>query len=330
MHIRSRRIRYSSPRISTSKPVSGENSTGRRPRPCARSDRPPPPPPTPAADRRRRWRGSECRADLRSPASVDGATSSRSAIIRIDCSISSPWSTRRRGEHTPAPPRSGRRPQAQLASRRGGTRTGNRPSRWSCWRRVGLTTCGGSEQELRADKDGHRRQDHRERPRHRLRRERDQDAPGPLTVTLDNHGASSTRSRSRSTDVRPQGDGGKPVDRHGDAGEGHLHFECTVPGHSPGHEGQGRRSDDGARRSPRHRCSQSCARPLRRPLRGAYVRLTKPRVIELLLVTAVPPMMLAEQGCPPRPARCGRDRRRARGRAARTRSTAGSSATATS
>ena len=32
---------------------------------------------------------------------------------------------------------------------------------------------------------------------------------------------------------------------------------------------------------------------------GAYVRLTKPRVIEWLLVTAVPPMVLAEQGVPP-------------------------------
>jgi protoheme IX farnesyltransferase len=31
---------------------------------------------------------------------------------------------------------------------------------------------------------------------------------------------------------------------------------------------------------------------------GAYVRLTKPRVIELLLVTAVPPMILAQQGMP--------------------------------
>jgi len=31
---------------------------------------------------------------------------------------------------------------------------------------------------------------------------------------------------------------------------------------------------------------------------GAYLRLTKPRVIELLLVTAVPPMFLAEQGFP--------------------------------
>jgi protoheme IX farnesyltransferase len=31
---------------------------------------------------------------------------------------------------------------------------------------------------------------------------------------------------------------------------------------------------------------------------GAYFRLTKPRVIELLLVTAVPPMFLAEQGVP--------------------------------
>jgi len=31
---------------------------------------------------------------------------------------------------------------------------------------------------------------------------------------------------------------------------------------------------------------------------GAYVRLTKPRVIELLLVTAVPPMLLAQHGMP--------------------------------
>ena len=40
---------------------------------------------------------------------------------------------------------------------------------------------------------------------------------------------------------------------------------------------------------------------VRRPLAatlGAYVRLTKPRVIELLLVTAVPPMFLAQQGVP--------------------------------
>jgi heme o synthase len=32
---------------------------------------------------------------------------------------------------------------------------------------------------------------------------------------------------------------------------------------------------------------------------GSYVRLTKPRVIELLLVTAVPPMVLAQRGMPP-------------------------------
>jgi heme o synthase len=41
--------------------------------------------------------------------------------------------------------------------------------------------------------------------------------------------------------------------------------------------------------------------PARRPRAatfGAYFRLTKPRVIELLLVTAVPPMILAEQGLP--------------------------------
>src|SRR6266404_6022887 len=31
---------------------------------------------------------------------------------------------------------------------------------------------------------------------------------------------------------------------------------------------------------------------------GSYVRLTKPRVIELLLVTAVPPMLLAQRGVP--------------------------------
>jgi protoheme IX farnesyltransferase len=40
---------------------------------------------------------------------------------------------------------------------------------------------------------------------------------------------------------------------------------------------------------------------VRRPLRataGAYLRLTKPRVVELLLVTAVPPMVLAHGGLP--------------------------------
>jgi protoheme IX farnesyltransferase len=36
----------------------------------------------------------------------------------------------------------------------------------------------------------------------------------------------------------------------------------------------------------------------RRALFGAYVRLTKPRVIELLLVTSVPPMLLAARGMP--------------------------------
>ncbi|HUI49453.1 MAG TPA: heme o synthase [Acidimicrobiia bacterium] len=42
-------------------------------------------------------------------------------------------------------------------------------------------------------------------------------------------------------------------------------------------------------------------RPQPRPLLatfGAYFRLTKPRVIELLLVTAVPPMLLAQHGMP--------------------------------
>src|SRR6476661_7747958 len=38
-------------------------------------------------------------------------------------------------------------------------------------------------------------------------------------------------------------------------------------------------------------------RPLGASL-SAYLRLTKPRVIELLLVTAVPPMILAQQGFP--------------------------------
>jgi len=41
---------------------------------------------------------------------------------------------------------------------------------------------------------------------------------------------------------------------------------------------------------------------VRRPLAatlGAYLRLTKPRVIELLLITAVPPMFLAREGVPP-------------------------------
>src|SRR5881394_420903 len=38
-------------------------------------------------------------------------------------------------------------------------------------------------------------------------------------------------------------------------------------------------------------------RPLGASL-SAYLRLTKPRVIELLLVTAVPPMVLAQQGFP--------------------------------
>src|SRR5262245_56135198 len=39
-------------------------------------------------------------------------------------------------------------------------------------------------------------------------------------------------------------------------------------------------------------------RSSKRSVAGAYFRLTKPRVIELLLVTAVPPMFLAEGGVP--------------------------------
>jgi protoheme IX farnesyltransferase len=54
--------------------------------------------------------------------------------------------------------------------------------------------------------------------------------------------------------------------------------------------------------APRSAAVQSTlARGARRPLSakvGAYIRLTKPRVIELLLVTAVPPMILAQQGWP--------------------------------
>ena len=34
---------------------------------------------------------------------------------------------------------------------------------------------------------------------------------------------------------------------------------------------------------------------------GDYVALTKPRIIELLLVTTVPTMVVADEGCP----RCG-------------------------
>src|SRR3954454_9569774 len=48
--------------------------------------------------------------------------------------------------------------------------------------------------------------------------------------------------------------------------------------------------------------AESAVEPLRRPVTatlGAYIRLTKPRVIELLLVTAVPPMILAQDGMPP-------------------------------
>lgn len=32
---------------------------------------------------------------------------------------------------------------------------------------------------------------------------------------------------------------------------------------------------------------------------GAYVALTKPRIIELLLITTIPTMVLAQQGWPP-------------------------------
>jgi protoheme IX farnesyltransferase len=41
------------------------------------------------------------------------------------------------------------------------------------------------------------------------------------------------------------------------------------------------------------------ARPTRRSTVGAYVALTKPRIIELLLVTTVPTMVVAEEGLPP-------------------------------
>jgi protoheme IX farnesyltransferase len=47
------------------------------------------------------------------------------------------------------------------------------------------------------------------------------------------------------------------------------------------------------------RAARADASTLPAPRRlGAYVRLTKPRVVELLLVTAVPPMLLAERGVP--------------------------------
>ena len=37
---------------------------------------------------------------------------------------------------------------------------------------------------------------------------------------------------------------------------------------------------------------------------GAYVALTKPRIIELLLITTIPTMVLAERGWPSLDARC--------------------------
>jgi protoheme IX farnesyltransferase len=53
--------------------------------------------------------------------------------------------------------------------------------------------------------------------------------------------------------------------------------------------------------APRRRPLGSVRRPRRTSIGetvGAYVALTKPRIIELLLVTTVPTMVLAEQGMP--------------------------------
>ena len=92
-----------------------------------------------------------------------------------------------------------------------------------------------------------------------------------------------------------------------------------------------RRRRDRPAPSPRAR-----RRPARRPPRAGaaaapYFLLTKPRVIELLLVTTVPAMILAEDGLPSLGLIARRAASAARSPpAARTRSTAGSSATATS
>jgi len=43
---------------------------------------------------------------------------------------------------------------------------------------------------------------------------------------------------------------------------------------------------------------QALARPRARDVLAAYVGLTKPRIIELLLLTTVPVMFLAERGVP--------------------------------
>jgi heme O synthase-like polyprenyltransferase len=56
---------------------------------------------------------------------------------------------------------------------------------------------------------------------------------------------------------------------------------------------------------PRPRAVAGAGASVRAPRRslrqtvGAYVALTKPRIIELLLVTTVPTMVLAEDGLPP-------------------------------
>ena len=62
----------------------------------------------------------------------------------------------------------------------------------------------------------------------------------------------------------------------------------------------------------------------------AYIALTKPRIIELLLVTTVPAMVLATRRCPASPGRTGRARRSGRSSAARSRPAARTPSTATS
>ena len=77
--------------------------------------------------------------------------------------------------------------------------------------------------------------------------------------------------------------------------KGTYTFECTIAGHAAaGYEGHDRSLVTRAGVP----APDSSPAPLAAATVGAYVRLTKPRVIELLLVTAVPPMILAEQGLP--------------------------------
>ena len=215
---------------------------GRRPRSCARSG----PAATTSAHTSRRSTlavaGMRMPArDLRSPASVDGARSSRSAVMRIECLTSSCGSAAMRApgyRRTRFDPASGTGALASLAPM---MPSGAVHARGAARRALAALACSArapraaaASSSVRAHQDRDRRHDHRRRVRHSSSTSaRSRPRPARSRSRSTTTARSSTRSRSTDTAARrSRRTPARSATGTVTLAKGTYNFECTIPGHA--------------------------------------------------------------------------------------------------